>query len=97
MLNKLLTEAEKRGDEPIKNSMMQTIAEKVPKVWEFNRAIHGALKNWTAGEAKKLVTNGVNGGSDAWTRPYNEYLPMAQTKQDIILTEIIGLEPVKKL
>lgn len=39
---------------------------------------------------------GFNGGFDAWRRLSNEYLPMDQTKQDIILTEIISVQPVKE-
>lgn len=55
-----------------------------------------SLKIGTIGEAKKFITYGVNGGMDAWRGLYNEYLPMDQTKQDIILIEIISLEPVKE-
>ena len=96
ILNTLLTGAEKQGDEPISNETLKNLEKKIPKIWEFNRAVLGALKNWTVGEAKKLVTYGIKGGFDAWRRLYNEYLPMDQTKQDIILTEIISLEPVKE-
>ena len=92
----MLTAAERQGDEPIDDKLLHNAAVKAPKVWEFNRVAHGALKNWIVGDAKKLVTYGVRGGSDAWRRLYNEYLPMDQTQQDIILTEIISLEPVKE-
>ena len=96
ILNKLLTAAEKRGDEPITDVHLQTISKRVPKIWEYNRAIHCALNNWTTGDAKKIVTYVVTGGIDAWRRLYAEYLPMDQTKQDIILTEITNLEAVKE-
>ena len=96
ILNKLLTAVEKRGDEPVINTHLQIISTKLPKRWEFNRAIHSALKNWTTGEAKKLVTYGFNGGIDAWRRLYHEYLPLDQTKQDIIFTEITSLEAVEE-
>ena len=51
ILNKLLTAAERRGDEPISNVLLQTISTRIPKVWEYSRAVHSALKNWTTGEA----------------------------------------------
>ena len=95
-LNKLLISAERRGDEPIINDHLRAIVTKLLKLLEYNRAVHSALKNWTAGEAKTLVSCGVNGGMDAWRRLYNEHLPMDQTKQDITFTEIISLEPVKE-
>ena len=97
VLNKLLTSAEKRGDEPITSDTLRAIATRIPKIYEYNRAIHSAFAHLTVGEAKELVTFGVNGGLDVWRRLlYNEYFPIDQTRQDIILTEIISLEPVKE-
>ena len=66
----------------------------MPKIWEFNRAIHASLKNWTEGEAKRVIKYEVNGGIDAWRKLYIEYIPLAQTRQDIILSEILELKLV---
>ena len=95
-LNKLLIAAEKQGDNPITEELLKSISKRVPKIWQFNRAVHSAFKNWIAGEAKKFITYGLNGGLDVWRRLYGEYLPMDQTKQDIILTGLISLQPVSK-
>lgn len=61
----MFTVAEKKGDEPIVSIQIQDIAQRMPKNHEYNRAIHSAFKNWTIGEARKVVTYGVNGGIDA--------------------------------
>ena len=42
-----------------------------------------------------MVTYVVHGGLHAWRHLCNEDFPMDHTKQDIILTEIISLAPVK--
>lgn len=46
IVNRILTAAEKRGDEPIIDIQLQTLSKKTPKVWEYNRAIQSVLKNW---------------------------------------------------
>ena len=94
VLNKVLTWAEKRNDMPITDNELMELERSIPKIWEYNRAVHAALKNWTEGDANKLVRYGANGGIDAWRRLYAEYIPLAQTKQDIILTEILEMKPV---
>lgn len=66
----------------------------MPQIWEYNRAVHAALKNWTEDGAKRLIKYEVHGGVDARRKMYIEYIPMAQTKQDIIVTEILDLKPV---
>ena len=50
VLNKVLIAAEKVGDEPTTNSQLQDTSKRVPKIYEYNRAIHSALKNWIVGE-----------------------------------------------
>ena len=56
--------------------------------------MESALRNWIEGDANRLVKYGANGGIDAWRRLYAEYIPLAQTKQDIIFTEILDMKPV---
>ena len=75
--------------------MLKKLEEHVPKVWEYNRAIHASFKTWTDGDAKRLVKYEVNGGIDAWRKLYVEFIPMAQTRQDIIVSEILELKPVQ--
>ena len=92
--DKVLTWAENRGDRPIIDDISAKFEEKITNIWEYNRAIQAALRNWIEGDANKLVKYGSNGGTDAWRRLYAEYIPLAQTKQDIILTEIMDMKPV---
>ena len=66
ILNNILTWAEQKGDKKIEDSMLAKLEKYMPKVWEYNRAIHASLKNWTEGDAKRLVKYEVNGGIDAW-------------------------------
>ena len=63
--NKILTWAEKQGDKAITQDRLQKLETYVPKIYEFNRAIHAALKNWTEGDAKRLIKYEVHGGIDA--------------------------------
>ena len=67
----------------------------VLKIWECNRRIHVVLKNGIGGSVTIFVKYGVNGGIDAWRELCADYIPMAQTKQDIILSDILELKPVK--
>ena len=94
VLNKILTWAEQQGDAIITDIALEKLEAAVPKIWEYNRAIHASLKNWTDGEAKRLIKYEVNGGIDAWRKLYMEYIPLAQTRQDIILSEILEMRPV---
>ena len=73
---------------------MEKFKNTVPKILEYNRATDASLKNWTDGEAKRLIKYEVEGGIDAWRNLYIEYIPLAQTRQDIILSEILGLKLV---
>ena len=41
-----------------------------------------------------FIKYGTNGGIDAWRRLYVECIPLPQTKQDIILSEIFESKPV---
>ena len=52
------------------------------------------MRKWTEGDANKFVKYRSNGGIDAWMRFYAECTPLAQTKQDITLTEIMDMKPV---
>lgn len=92
VFDRLLFGVEKRGDEPIDEKLVQAISKRVPKAWQYNRAIHSAFKNWIAGEVRKLVTYGVNGGLDAWRRLCHEFFPVDQTKQDSISIEIASFK-----
>ena len=71
-LNRILTAAERRGDEHITNEQLRVISKQVPKIYEYNRAIHSALEHLTIGKADQLSIYGVNGGLDAWRRLYHE-------------------------
>ena len=93
-LNKILTWAEQQGDTKITDTELEEMEVAVPKIWEYDRAIHASLKNWTDGEVKRFIKYEVNGGIDAWMKLYIEYIPLAQTRQDIILSEILELKPV---
>ena len=93
-LNMIFTWAEKQGDKTITDRHLEKLERYIRKIWEYNRAIHAALKNWIDGDAKRLIKYEVAGGLDAWRKMYIEYIPMAQTRQDIILTEILELQPV---
>ena len=64
----------------------------MPKILEYNRAIHAALKNWTDGGANKFARYSSNGGIDVWRRLYAQYIPLAQAKQDIIFTEFLEMK-----
>ena len=77
-----------------RKSELKMLEQVAPKIWEYDRAIHAALKNWTEGEAKRIIKYEVEGGIDAWRNVYTEYIPLAQTRQDIILTELLDLKPV---
>ena len=92
--NRLLTWAEQQGDIIITNAVLEKFENTVPQIWEYNRAIHASLKNWTDGEANRFIKYEVEGGIDAWRKLYIEYIPLAQTRQDIILSEILELKPV---
>ena len=88
------TWAENRNDKTVTDKELKRLEGRMPKIWEYNRAIHAALKNWTHGDANNAGRYGANGGLDAWRRLCAEYIPLAQTKQDIILTEIFEMTPV---
>lgn len=94
ILNKLLTWAEEQGDNTIIDTLLEKCETAVPKILEYNRAIHASLKNWTDGEAKRFIKYEVTGGLDAWRKLYIEYIPLAQTRPDFILSEILELKPV---
>ena len=94
VLNSILTWAEQQRGKRIDDTMHAEIGKHVPKVWKYNRAIHASFKNWTEGDAKRLIRYELNGGTDAWRKLYVEYIPMAQTKHYIILSEILELKPV---
>lgn len=66
ILHNILMWAEQRGDTPISNNQLEQMEKFVAKIWEYNRAIHTALTDWTEGDAKRLVKYEVNGGTDAW-------------------------------
>ena len=94
VLKHILTWVEERGDKPITNIELAKLERLVPKIWEYIRAVHVALKGWKEGVANKLIKYGIDGGIDAWRRLYAEYIPLSQTKQDIILSETLELKPV---
>ena len=94
IFNKILTWAEQQGDAIIIDIALEKLEAAVPKIWEYNRAIHASLKTWTDGEAKRFIKYEVNGGIVAWRKFYMEYIPLAQTRQDIILSEVLEMKPV---
>ena len=55
VLNSILIWAEEKGDRQIDDRMLKKLEDHVPKVWEYNRAVHASLKNWTDGDAKRFV------------------------------------------
>ena len=93
-LNTILTWAEQQGDVIITDVELEKLEVAVLKIWEYDRAIHASLKIWTDVEAKRFIKYEVNGGIDAWRKVYIEYIPLEQTRQDIILSEILELKPV---
>ena len=94
VLNRILTWAENQGEDAVSIRELEQFEKKVPKILEYDRVVHSALKNWTDGDAKRLLKYEVKVGVDAWRMMCIEYVPLAQTKQDIILIEILDLKPV---
>lgn len=72
VLNRILTWAEQRGEDNISNLLLKQFETKVPKIWEYDRAVHAALKNWTEGEAKRVIKYEVEGVIDACRKLYIE-------------------------
>ena len=62
VLNRILTWAEQRGEDKITEQILKQFETKVPKIWEYDRAVHAALKNLTEGEAKRVIRYEVGGG-----------------------------------
>ena len=60
-MNRVLIWAENRGDRPITDGELEKLEEKIPKIWEYNRAVQAALRIWTEGDANKLVRYGAYG------------------------------------
>ena len=83
VVNKILIWAEQQGDITITDTLLEKLEKAVPKIWEYNRAIHASLKNWIDGEAKRFIKYGLAGGIDAWRKLCIAYIPLAQTRQDI--------------
>ena len=94
VLNMILTWAGQRGDNIISSNMLEQMEKVVPKSWEYDRATHAALMNWVEGEARMIIKYKVGGGIDAWRNLHVAYIHMAQTKQDIILIELLELKQV---
>ena len=61
VLNRVLTWVENRGDRTIYDEDLKKLEEGIPKIWEYNRAAHAGMKNWTEGDANKLVRYGAIG------------------------------------
>lgn len=59
-LNKILAWAEQQGDINIIDIELEKLEVAVLKIWEYDRAIHASLKNWTDGEAKRFIKYKVN-------------------------------------
>ena len=49
ILNGILTWIEQRGGRPITDAVLKQMEGQVPKIWEYNRAIYAALRNWIEG------------------------------------------------
>lgn len=94
VLNTILTWAENEGDCEVTTRHLEQLEKMVLKIWEYDRAVHATFTNWMEGDAKRLMRYEVNGGVDAWRKPYIEYIPLAQMRQDTILTKILNLKLV---
>ena len=94
ILNKILTWDERRGDKIITDDQLERLEERIPQIWQCNKAIRAAFKIWTDGDAKRFIKYEVKMGIDAWRKMYIEYIPMAHTRQDIILADILELQPL---
>ena len=92
--NEILTWAERRSDKTRTRKYLDQSEVAMPLFWKHYRVVHAASKNWTESGANKLVKCGANGGIDAWRRLCAEYIPLSQTKKDIIFSEILETKPV---
>ena len=97
LLFKVLDKIEALGDTKFTNERFQRLISKYPKVAEFDTAIIAALLNWTIGVANSQVKYGVCNGLDIWRKVYNRYVPLGDDLQNILIRELISIEPVGEL
>ena len=64
-----------------------------PKIIEkMEHNLYVFIKNYTAGHAKVVITNGVLNGFDAWRKLMRDQLPLAEDKRNMLMTEFMGLK-----
>ena len=96
LLLKMFDQVEKWGSVPFDNDQLNALATQYPIVTQFNIAIQTALENYTTDVAEGMVRYGVLNGLEAWRRPYNHYVPMAEDLQNILIQELYELRPVEE-
>ena len=88
----ILILAENKGDSQVTTRHLEQLQKMVPKIWEYDRAVHAALKNLTEGDAKIFIKYEVDGGVDAWRKLYIEYIP-----SEILDFKLVSEKNVRKL
>ena len=72
----ILDEVEQCGDDKFTKEDLKDIANRCPKIYQYDRAVKLALLNYITGTAHGRVKYGVEGGLDAWRELYNRYVPL---------------------
>lgn len=90
----ILDEVEQRGDDKLTKTDLQDLANKRPKINQYDRAVWLALLNYTTGMAHGRAKYGVECGPNAWRKLYNWHVPLADDQQNISIRELIALKPV---
>ena len=90
----ILDDVEQFGDDKVTKQDLRELANKYPKVYQYDRAVRFALLNYTTGVAHARIKYGVEGGRDAWRKLYNRYVPLADDLQNILIRELIAVKQV---
>ena len=93
-LLKILDYVETFGIKKFIDTHFSNLIRQCNKAGELDRAIKGALLNWTVGIANGVVKCGTEGGLHAWRKVYNKYMPLAHNMQHILIRELMSLKPV---
>ena len=79
----ILDEVEQCGDDKFIEDHLKETVIKRPEVYQYDRAVRLALRNYITGVAHGRVKYGVEFGFDAWRKLYNRYVLLAEDLQSI--------------
>ena len=85
---------EQCADETFTKEDLQDLSNRVPKAYQYDRAVRLVLLNYTTGLAHGRIKYGVECGLDAWRKLYNRYIPLAEDLRNILIRELMAIKPV---